>query len=47
MFTIITSRVAAHGGEKGKLTCMTCALKKCVGRCHFERVESPRPKRVA
>jgi len=21
----------------GKLTCTTCKLKKCVGRCHFER----------
>jgi hypothetical protein len=37
MFAIIESRVASHG-SKGKITCVTCKLKKCVGRCHFEKV---------
>jgi len=46
MFTILTSRVAAHA--KGSMTCTTCALKKCVGRCHFERRENPpRPAKAA
>ena len=41
MFAIIENRVASHG-TKGKITCVTCKLKKCVGRCHFEHVKSPK-----
>jgi hypothetical protein len=47
MFTIVTGPIASHDSRKGKLTCATCKLKKCVGRCRFERVEAPRPGRVA
>ena len=43
MFHIVTGPIAAHGSNKGKLTCLTCKLKKCVGRCHFERIpDAPR-----
>ena len=41
MFTILTDRVAAHG-SKGKITCVTCKLKKCIGRCRFENVATPK-----
>jgi hypothetical protein len=41
MYVIMENRVAAHG-SKGKVTCVTCKLKKCVGRCHFERVKAPK-----
>ena len=45
---ITTDRVPAHGSKKLKITCTTCALKKCVGRCHFERTGQDRqtPKAV-
>jgi hypothetical protein len=42
MFHIIEERVASHGTKKGKMTCTTCKLKKCIGRCHFERVTTPK-----
>jgi hypothetical protein len=35
MFPIL-STPAAHADKKGKVTCLTCQLKKCVGRCRFE-----------
>jgi hypothetical protein len=46
MFTIVSHRAAAHSGKNGKVTCITCKLKKCVGRCRFEVVGGggPRPK---
>jgi hypothetical protein len=47
MFTVITNHVAAHGSNKGKVTCLTCKLKKCVGRCHFERLDGARAARAA
>ena len=48
MFTVITKRVAAHGSNnKGKVTCLTCKLKRCVGRCHFERLDGARPATAA
>lgn len=28
--------------KAGKITCTTCKLKGCVGRCHFEKLKSPK-----
>jgi len=48
MFSIISNPVAAHqGAKRGKVTCVTCKLKKCVGRCKFEVVGCERPKNAA
>jgi hypothetical protein len=52
MFAIIPNRmtahnVAGHTGKKGKVTCLTCKLKGCVGRCRFEVVDCPRPPKAA
>src|SRR6266542_382269 len=46
IFPIIARDAAAHAAKR-KLTCTICNLKKCVGRCHFERVRSPRPSKSA
>lgn len=43
-FSVI-SVPASPKAKKRKVTCVVCGLKKCVGRCHFERVERPRAKR--
>lgn len=46
MFQILSSP-ARHKPQKGKVTCVTCNLKGCLGRCHFEVVARPqtgRPK---
>jgi hypothetical protein len=40
MFRII-SKAAGQKPQKGKVTCVTCNLKGCVGRCHFEVVAHP------
>lgn len=47
MFTIITPRAVAHNGGKRKVTCLTCKLKKCVGRCNFQPVECPQAPKAA
>jgi len=31
-----------HKSKERKITCTTCQLKGCVGRCHFEAVKRPR-----
>lgn len=42
MSTIVKpARAAAPDNQGTKLTCLTCKLKKCVGRCHFERIALP------
>ena len=33
--------------KKGKVTCLTCKLKGCVGNCRFEVVDYPRPPKAA
>lgn len=33
---------AGSGGTERKVTCLTCELKKCVGRCRWQI--APRPK---
>lgn len=47
IFPIVSNRAAAHKGKKGKITCLTCKLKGCVGNCRFQVVDSPRRPRVA
>jgi hypothetical protein len=46
-FQIVPNRVAAHQDKRGKVTCVTCKLKKCVGRCHFEVVDCPRTPKAS
>lgn len=45
MLTTIPGSIALRNKER-RVICTTCGLKKCVGRCHWERVENPRPKRA-
>ena len=35
-FTIISNSAAAADTKKGKVTCLTCKLKGCVGHCRFQ-----------
>ena len=44
IFPVVATPAAAHGHKKGKVTCVTCKLKKCVGRCRFEKVACPPPR---
>jgi hypothetical protein len=37
----------ANHRKPGKVVCITCKLKGCVGRCRFEVVASPHPPRAA
>lgn len=47
MFPIIQTQAAAHAGGKRKITCTTCKLKGCVGRCRWETVDcSQVPKTI-
>ncbi|HEY1338178.1 MAG TPA: hypothetical protein VGF59_11745 [Bryobacteraceae bacterium] len=46
-FMIIPSQTASHGSKKTKVTCLTCKLKGCVGRCRFQAVDCPRPPKAA
>ena len=48
MLQVVSSNSeTAHKGQKGNVTCTTCKLKGCVGRCHFEAVKGPRPPKAA
>jgi len=40
MITIKTVASTAREAKAGKITCTTCKLKGCVGRCHF-KVQTP------
>jgi hypothetical protein len=40
-------QILAANHRKGSITCITCKLKRCVGRCRFEVVASPRPPKAA
>jgi hypothetical protein len=35
---ILPDTAREHSPRLPKLTCRTCKLKKCVGRCHWETV---------
>jgi len=45
----ITNHAAGHDhdGPRRKVTCVTCKLKKCVGRCRWESVAQPPRGKVA
>jgi len=47
MFPVTSSRSAGYEHKKTKVTCTTCKLKKCVGKCHFETVNCPQPPKAA
>jgi hypothetical protein len=47
IFPILSNRTFTHKAKKGKITCLTCRLKGCVGKCRFEVVDCPRPPRAA
>jgi len=46
MFQVIANQTADHK-RRGRITCTTCDLKGCVGRCRFEAVKSPQPSKAA
>jgi hypothetical protein len=39
--------ILAANHRKGKVVCITCKLKGCVGRCRWEVVASPQPPKAA
>ena len=44
MLAVLPSHTAGHKPHnKGKITCSTCQLKKCVGRCRWEPADCSRP----
>jgi hypothetical protein len=45
MFPLLPNS-ASHKPRKGKVTCVTCNLKGCLGRCHFEVVDRPQTERA-
>ena len=49
MFQIVSIGTASHKakGKNTKVTCVTCKLKKCIGKCRFEAASCPRPPRAA
>ncbi len=38
----ITNGDSGKGSTGRKVTCLTCKLKKCVGRCHWQTVPAPK-----
>ncbi len=43
MFHILPSHTGLERHHKGRVTCITCQLKKCVGRCRWEFATCPQP----
>ena len=41
MLTILTPPTGDHGSPRRKVTCLTCKLKGCVGKCRFQSMDSP------
>jgi hypothetical protein len=42
----VVARSASTKTKKGKVTCATCKLKGCLGRCHFESAAGPQTQSV-
>ncbi len=42
MLQILARPAPARTSPKRKVTCLTCQLKGCVGKCRFEAMDSPR-----
>lgn len=47
MLEILSSHTSDHKRKKPKVTCTTCKLKKCVGRCQWEVVNRPESPKAA
>jgi hypothetical protein len=47
MFPILSNHTAGHKAKKPKVTCLTCKLKGCLGRCRFQAVDCSRPPKAA
>jgi hypothetical protein len=47
MLPVISGRLPEAKPKKGKITCLTCNLKGCVGRCRFQSVECSQPRKAA
>jgi len=45
--SITANHAAGSQGNKGKVTCITCKLRGCVGKCRFQVVNTPQPPRAA
>ena len=46
-FYVIPNQTAGHKRkQQRRVTCVTCNLKQCVGRCRFE-VAPPKPSKAA
>ena len=43
IFPIYSVHATEQKRKKRTLTCVTCKLKQCVGRCRWEPAECPRP----
>ena len=46
-FQILQPKLAGHTRPHQKVTCVTCQLKRCVGRCRWEPAGTPRPRKIA
>jgi hypothetical protein len=42
----VVARSASPKTKKGKVTCVTCKLKGCLGRCHFDSAAEPQTQSV-
>ena len=47
MFQVIANPTADHKRKQRKITCVTCDLKGCLGRCRFEAVSQPKTSKAA
>lgn len=46
MSNVATRPITTNQAGRKAVTCTACGLKKCVGRCHFERTGEPRPPKA-
>jgi hypothetical protein len=47
MLRVLSKRTTSRKSIKGKVTCLTCRLQKCVGNCRFQVVNHPLPPKAA
>lgn len=45
--SVISNSAPAHQGKKGRVTCLTCKLTGCVGRCRFAVADVPQAPKAA
>ena len=41
---VVSISAGVRKPKKAKVTCITCGLKKCIGRCRWERPRSGPPE---